>query len=94
MIEKAKSIDNIFARKARENKDTWKINGTLLGYPDCCIKSFCVQLPSERTENQRSASIGGFIPCIEHAKQIVSGKIKAKDIIKNRLSSFKLFSNE
>lgn len=68
--------------------------GRDLGYPECCIKEFCEQPPvllrhSKPTkEDQRRYNAGcvngkftGFIPCKEHAKQIVMGKIKLEDLI-------------
>lgn len=94
MKQREEIIDELFRIKAKQAEKVWEYNGMLLGYPDCCIKSFCTQLPSERTLYQKATTIEGFIPCIEHAKQIVSGKITTKDIIKNRLPSFAPFPNE
>ncbi len=77
-----------------------------LGYPDCCIKEFCDQPPAllaktERTENDMlryeaaciNGEYSGLIPCIRHAKEILSGKIKLESLIKNRNSQFPPFPN-
>lgn len=59
-------------------------NGRYFGYPECCIRSF-IRGPlfaCDRNPVQLVASNGtGFIPCVKHAKQVVSGKIKLKDLI-------------
>lgn len=68
--------------------------GHNLGYPECCIKEFCEQPPvlmrhSEPTKNDQkrykagcvNGKFSGFIPCKEHAKQILMCKIKLHDLI-------------
>ncbi len=80
--------------------------GKKLGYPDCCIKAFCDQPPEllkkiTLTENDmmryESACINGvysgLIPCIRHAKEIISGKITLASLIKNRSAEFPPFPN-
>lgn len=64
-------------------REIWNHNGRLLGYPECCIASFC---NGKRTKEQDEIAAGmkGFIPCPEHAKQIVNGEIKIEDLIKGR----------
>lgn len=58
--------------------------GRYFGYPECCIRSF-VRGPifaSDRNPVQLKASNHtGFIPCVKHSKQVVSGKIKLEDLI-------------
>lgn len=79
--------------------------GELLGYPKCCIKEFCNQppivlesniLPTDEDQMRyESACIDGdftgFIPCVNHAKQIKDGKIKLSSLIKNRDIHFAKF---
>ena len=80
--------------------------GKQLGYPDCCIKEFCDQPPAllnnskPTKEDQRrfkaahlNGKFTGFIPCKEHAKQIITGKITLMSLIKNRSSEFGIFPN-
>ena len=59
-------------------------NGRYFGYPECCIRSFIRGpiLACNRNPVQLEASNHtGFIPCVKHSKQIVSGKITLKDLI-------------
>ena len=73
--------------------------GKALGYPDCCIKAFCDQPPALLNSGKYKATkddyrrykaacingkFTGLIPCAEHAKQIVMGKIMLGDLITNR----------
>ena len=80
--------------------------GKQLGYPDCCMKEFCDQPPAllnnskPTKEDQRrfkaahlNGKFTGFIPCKEHAKQIITGKITLMSLIKNRSSEFGIFPN-
>jgi hypothetical protein len=68
--------------------------GKRLGYPDCCIREFCEQPPvvmkysKPSKDDTRRYNAGhlngqftGFIPCKEHAKQILSAQIKLADLI-------------
>lgn len=86
--------------RKRLQEKWFKINepsGKILGYPDCCIKAFGDDAPEimartrptkEHQQRYKAACINGeftgFIPCIEHAKQILAGKIQLADLIKNR----------
>lgn len=86
--------------KQRLQKKWFELNqptGKELGYPDCCIKQFGNDAPEIlATRNPTKddvkrykagcidAKFTGFIPCIEHANQIMSGKIILSDLIKNR----------
>lgn len=83
-------------RTEDELKDIWRHNGILMGYPECCINSFCDQPLEERTENQHK--IGelrfGFIPCITHANSVINGDITLESLITNRDSSLKPFPQE
>lgn len=80
----------IFIKKwTEENKPI----GEMLGYPDCCIKEFCQQPPQLMKGNPTKDDImrykagcingvfTGFIPCAEHAKQILQGKITLESLI-------------
>jgi hypothetical protein len=82
--------------------------GNDLGYPECCIKEFCDQPPivlkqmkgRMSKEDKRRYTAGcingeftGFIPCKEHARQIVMGKITLLSLIKNRNNMFPMFPN-
>ena len=68
--------------------------GQMLGYPECCIKKFGdyppellkYNKPTKDDKRRYTAScingkFSGFIPCSEHSKQIVQGKIKLEDLI-------------
>lgn len=75
----------------------WQENGKEFGYPQCCIDDFCGRtFFSEADENQQKVGENGFgfIPCPEHAKQIVEGTIKIESLIKNRNPDFAPFPNE
>lgn len=80
--------------------------GIELGYPECCIKEFCAQPPiylkyhKPSKDDQRRYKAGcingvftGFIPCAFHAKEITTGKITLKSLIKNRSDKFPEFPN-
>lgn len=67
--------------------------GEALGYPACCIEQFCnlppqlmkgTPTPSDKLRLEASYLNGvytGFIPCTEHAKQIIEGKITLHSLI-------------
>lgn len=78
--------------------------GKALGYPQCCIDEFCqltpammrTQSPTEKDQIRMEAShvngfYTGFIPCYEHARQIMYGKIKLEELIDNRSLSLPPF---
>ncbi len=79
--------------------------GRALGYPDCCIKEFCDQPPvllkqrkkasKEDIRRYRAGCIGGkftgFVPCNQHAIEIVSGRITLQSLISNRSLKFPTF---
>lgn len=79
--------------------------GKDLGYPECCIKAFCDQPPallrarkSPSKDDQlryKAACINGkftgFIPCINHAKEIIARRITLESLIKNRNQMFPPF---
>ena len=70
--------------------------GKALGYPDCCIREFCQQ-PPQLLEGKKptkddirrlkasyiNGKFTGFIPCKEHAKQILQGKITLASLVDN-----------
>lgn len=66
-------------------KLTWNKIGRFLGYPECCIRAFVSEIPSE--EQVQVANGTGFIPCKEHTRQVLSGQKKLGDLIKNRFFS-------
>lgn len=79
--------------------------GKLLGYPNCCIKEFCIDPPILKLENKNhfkrieasriKGESTGFIPCIYHAKKIIAKKIIIEALIKNRnkkIPQFPLFN--
>jgi hypothetical protein len=58
--------------------------GEYYGYPSCCIRSFHDILLGKKNISliQLNAGNGsGFIPCLEHAKQVQEEKIKLEEII-------------
>lgn len=84
-----------------------KINepiGKQLGYPDCCIKEFCDQPPEllkngtpTKDDKRRfkaaciNGEFTGFIPCKNHAKEIIAGTITLSDLIKDRDKDLPIF---
>lgn len=63
--------------------------GEYFGYPKCCIKSFIKYMSgkSKRVPIQNQASHPeGFVPCKEHAIQIIKKNVKVKDLLENRIS--------
>lgn len=64
--------------------------GKYFGYPICCIKGYeNIQINAGRKTVEQSLVIasnnGGFIPCPNHAKQILEGKITLQSLITNRI---------
>ena len=64
--------------------------GKYFGYPICCIQAYIDVLenagrktPEQYYINQISGD--GFIPCPNHAKQIISGQITLESLIQNRV---------
>lgn len=86
------NIDKITEEWTKENKPL----GQALGYPDCCITAFCNQ-PPEAFQNKKlspedidrfnasflNGEFTGFIPCAQHARQILDGKITLASLIDN-----------
>lgn len=81
--------------------------GLALGYPRCCVDEFCFEHPElikafgtdENDELRLKSSYidgryTGFIPCLEHARQITSGHITLADLINNRSSEFPDFPDD
>ena len=78
--------------------------GRTLGYPDCCIDEFCDQPPellkkygTDKNDTLRydagciNGKFTGFIPCINHAQQIMDAKIILTSLIKDRLLTYPEF---
>lgn len=95
------------AHLERSKKEWYEINaplGKALGYPECCVNEFCKESP-EMLEAYRvnkemklrfnaahiDGKYTGFIPCLNHAKQILAGKITLTSLIKNRDPEFPEF---
>ncbi len=95
-------------KSLKEQQDDWyNINapfGKQLGFPDCCIREFCLQPPELLKRMKASADdikryeagcingkFSGFIPCVFHAKEILAGKITLHSLIKDRDSNFPPF---
>lgn len=62
--------------------------GEYYGYPKCCISQF-MEICGNRNKNDKyainyKAGSGGFIPCTNHAHQLLNKEIKIKDLIINR----------
>ncbi len=71
--------------------------GNELGYPKCCIDEFCENSPAAMkqrgaNDNDRmkfkagciDKKFTGFIPCIDHARQILNNEITLNMLISNR----------
>jgi hypothetical protein len=78
--------------KATEGHDPdWLISlaitGRFFGYPDCCIKAFLDQVQTTVTSQgiRAEAAYEGFIPCEEHAMQIIKSQYTHADLIQNRI---------
>ncbi len=80
--------------------------GIVLGYPKCCVDAFCYDCPealkvipiTEEQKQRYNASLidgvySGFIPCYNHAKQILNNEIKLSELINNREQSLPPFPN-
>jgi hypothetical protein len=82
-------------------------SGKECGYPQCCIDAFC-RMPPEFFSKKSASEMDklryaaahidghytGFIPCADHAKQIMSGKITLASLIQNRNPKLKKFPNQ
>mgnify|MGYP006282196489 CR=1 FL=1 len=67
-------------------KIPWKKyqTGDYYGYPRCCQDGFYEFLAckNKRSSDQRKAGNGtGFIPCVKHTEEILTGKLKLEDLI-------------
>lgn len=96
-------------KSVKELQDEWYEEnapfGKQLGYPECCIKAFCLQPPEllkkiiEPSEVDimrynagcMKGEFTGFIPCEEHAKEIISGKRTLESLITDRDKTFPPF---
>lgn len=79
----------------KERIDVWRYNGILLGYPKCCIDSFCNDPVTKTKEQLEIGKLGyGFIPCASHAKQVTTGTITIESLIVNRHTKLLPFPNE
>jgi hypothetical protein len=68
---------------------SWELTGKFYGYPQCCIDEFVNHFGPFflRPEEVQKTAQDGFLPCRNHAKEILSGKVKIEDIIKDRICS-------
>ena len=87
------NLENIVKEWYHENAPL----GKSLGYPQCCINEFCAQPPEllKRTRGtkadvqryeaaHKNGEYTGFIPCHNHAKEILNGNITLESLIQNR----------
>lgn len=73
--------------------------GQRLGYPKCCVDEFCLAAPEILNNPLSRLTVidhirfdaahvdgvyTGFIPCAEHARLVLLGKVKLADLIENR----------
>ena len=60
--------------------------GEYFGYPKCCIDQFMKCYTNRMPPNKicTESAYEGFVPCIEHSKQIKAKKIKIGDLIQKR----------
>lgn len=71
-----------------EQQMYWALTGFFYGYPTCCVEHFIQHAPV-RTEAQEAVTNDGhgFIPCPDHAEQILVGKITKESLITDRACS-------
>jgi len=63
--------------------------GSYYGFPRCCVRSFVEPIKrhgeivnwDSRSKFQKLATKNGFVPCTQHARLILDGKIKIEDLI-------------
>lgn len=100
-------IFKLFKNLKKYRQDWYEENAPLghdLGYPQCCIDAFCDQPPqllnvvgvnNNDRLRYKAACINekftGFIPCTNHAKQILAGEITLISLLKNRKNDFPPF---
>lgn len=63
--------------------------GKYYGYPECCIEFFMTimvnrELGKKAQINRMVSNDTGFIPCTNHARQILKKKMTLEDILQNR----------
>ena len=90
------------------NNENYQI-GIDLGYPKCCVQSFCLYPPSLlnnelfNTSKQHglrfkaghiNGKFTGFISCTKCAKKVLNGKIPLIGLIKNRKPQYGQFKVE
>ena len=87
-IEKVIIEDADLLELSRQNEDIkwWIQSGLYYGYPKCCIIAFCTNKEGVFTRDQlRAAGNKGFMPCPDHATQIIKRRITIESLIKNRI---------
>lgn len=63
---------------------TWEERGRYFGYPECCICAFVDTLGAMGASRARvGATTQGFVPCEEHARQILGGA-SVESLLRNR----------
>lgn len=82
-----------------ERLEIFRNNGNALGYPKCCIDQFCNefqtgQFLNKSAERKKVGTLHGFVPCQEHAEEILAGKIQVESLIVNRDPSLRPFPDE
>ena len=64
---------------------TYHNKGQYYGYPKCCIDNFIKKRVKRGSINDHASNGSGFIPCDNHATQIINKQIKLEDLILNRI---------
>jgi len=64
---------------------TYQNKGHYYGYPKCCIDHFIKKRVKHGSINDQAGNGSGFIPCDNHATQIINKQIKLEDLISNRI---------
>lgn len=88
-ITLALSVRERNAKLDKDRKASIQKHGMYFGYPQCCIDAFASavhsggMLPSYRTRSkeQIDAAQHGFIPCLQHARQILAKEITLAELI-------------
>lgn len=73
-----------WASRGGPPRDSWREQGRLLGYPECCIEDFCSRETWPAPEPQCEAgNRTGFIPCGRCAAEVLAGR-PLHTLIQNR----------
>lgn len=72
--------------------------GKYFGYPQCCIEAYLKILANggRKTAEQANPKVHrdtGFIPCPDHARQVLRGEVTLESLVNNRIYPYP-FPNE